>query len=337
MASVNEYPCCPINPSLWNSTRWGLLCCALSALSYAAANICLRKLSRLNCDPMWVVYNKELITVVVIGPWLLASLLRGRLRMPPLKDLAIIIATGLLVQIVGNLGMQWALGIIGLAAAVPVCYGLMLLSGAAFGWWILRETVSSRAVMAIGLLLVALILLGSGVKAASDHDSSGMPLLQNPPNVGLVAGAITAAGAAGVIYAILAIVTRNTLRRTTPTSVLMVIVTGAGVVTLGPITLLRNGAEIYGNTSVEQWIWIAAAGIFNLLGFLCISKGLQLTPVVHANVLNASQVAMAAVAGVLFFQETLPPLLIAGVVLTIAGIMLINRPQTAGEIVDAAV
>ena len=50
---------------------------------------------------------------------------------------------------------------------------------------------------------------------------------------------------------------------------------------------------------------MAAAGVFNLIGFLGLIYGLQRTTVVHANVVNASQVAMAAVAGMALFHE--PP------------------------------
>jgi DME family drug/metabolite transporter len=313
---------------------WGMVYCALSAVFYTATNVCLRKLAALECDPTWVVCNKELVTVLALGPWLLALLARRRLRRPPLKDLGLIFLTGLLVQLAGNLGVQWSLGVVGLAVTIPVCFGLMLLGGAAFGWWILRETVSPRAMLAVGLLLAALILLGSGAKGAS---RSIVGAAEMPPGGWSVIGAVAAAGAAGVIFALLSIVIRHTLRRTTPAGVLMFIITGAGVITLGPISVARWGWQITARTSAEQWAWILAAGVFNLLGFLSISKGLRLTPIVHANVLNASQVAMAALAGVFLFHEALPASLSAGVLLTIVGILLIDRPQTASETVEAAV
>ncbi|MBN2580141.1 MAG: DMT family transporter [Pirellulales bacterium] len=324
----------PLNASPWTPARWGMICCALSAVNYTAANVCLRKLTALDCDPTWVVCNKELVTVLVIGPWLLWWFARGLLRLPPGRDLGIIFVTGLFVQLVGNLGVQWSLGVVGLAVTIPVCYGLMLLGGAALGWWFLREGVSLRAAGAMGLLLVALILLGAGAKASSPPADESAAAL---PGAWRAIGAVAAAGTAGVIFAVLAIVIRHTLRRTTPTSVLMVLITGAGVITLGPFCLLREGGQIVRTTTPEQWAWIAGAGIFNLLGFLCLTKGLQLTPVVHANVLNASQVAMAAVAGILFFREAFPLSLTAGVILTIVGILLIDRPKTASETVDAAV
>ena len=50
---------------------------------------------------------------------------------------------------------------------------------------------------------------------------------------------------------------------------------------------------------------------------------------VHANVLNASQVAMAALAGMAMFHEPPNPWVLLGVGLTILGIVWIDRPAEA--------
>ena len=90
-------------------------------------------------------------------------------------------------------------------------------------------------------------------------------------------------------------------------------------------------------TPPEHFAWMYAAGFFNLLGFVAIIKGLQLTTVVHANVVNASQVALAAIAGILLFNEPRNPWLILGVGLTALGVVLIDRPSEAvEEAVEAA-
>ena len=90
------------------------------------------------------------------------------------------------------------------------------------------------------------------------------------------------------------------------------------------------------STTGEQIAWMVAAGFFNLLGFIGFTKGLHLTTVVHANVLSASQVAMAAVAGILVFQESPNLWLLLGVGLTLLGIFLIDRP-VAEEAIDRAI
>ena len=50
---------------------------------------------------------------------------------------------------------------------------------------------------------------------------------------------------------------------------------------------------------------------------------------VHANVVNASQVAMAAVAGMALFREPPNPWVLLGVGLTIVGHLWIDRPAEA--------
>jgi drug/metabolite transporter (DMT)-like permease len=114
-------------------------------------------------------------------------------------------------------------------------------------------------------------------------------------------------------------------------------ITAMAIPTLGPYCFSRYGTDIFLSTTKEQWLLMLGAGVFNLLGFIALTTGLKHTTVVHGNVLNASQVAMAALAAMFFFHEPLTPGIIAGLVLTIVGIMLIDRPKTAAETVDTAV
>ena len=70
------------------------------------------------------------------------------------------------------------------------------------------------------------------------------------------------------------------------------------------------------------------AGLANALAFFALAKSLQLIEVVHVNALNASQVAMAAVAGVVLFNESLTTPLVVGVLLTGFGLLLMRRART---------
>jgi drug/metabolite transporter (DMT)-like permease len=72
------------------------------------------------------------------------------------------------------------------------------------------------------------------------------------------------------------------------------------------------------------------AGLFNTAAFLAFTRSLQIATVVYVNALNATQACLAALAGVLLFGEALSPELALGVVLTIAGILLIRRRQVRG-------
>jgi len=297
----------------------GTLCCAVAAVTYTVASICMRQLRAIGCDPMWATCNKEAVTVAVVGPWLISEALRGRRIFPPRRMLATLLLVGLAVQWGGNLCSQWAYGLVGLGIVITANVGAMLTAAAIMGRLFLGERVSLRSAAAVALLLASLGLLGLGAEGAGKAIS---------PDAGpwLVALAVGAACIAGVIYAVLSITIRHAVTGTTRLSLLVVAITGVGVLTLGPACIGRLGAAHLLRTPPEHFAWMAAAGIFNLVGFLSITKGLQLTTVLHANVLNASQVAMAAVAGVVIFAEPPNPWLILGVCLTVLGIVLIGRP-----------
>ncbi|MGW8258294.1 MAG: hypothetical protein ACWGMZ_12475, partial [Thermoguttaceae bacterium] len=83
----------------------------------------MREVSLLRVDPTWAVCVKELFTVLVIGPWLIYRSSRCLSVWPPLKVLLILIAAGLMDQLLGNLGVQLALGIVGLSITIPVVFG----------------------------------------------------------------------------------------------------------------------------------------------------------------------------------------------------------------------
>jgi len=305
----------------------GTACCAVSAVGYTGANACMRRLDELGADPMWAVCNKELVTVAVVGPWIVWQLLRGRKMAVPLRTLAVLAGVGLAVQLGANLGVQWAFGVVGLAVTVPAIFGAMLTGSGALGWVFLGERVSGRSIRAIGLLLVALAFLGVAAHAAGKSVAEGTAPLWFALGLG-------AACVAGMIYAVLTITIRHNVTAATPMAVVVFITTLMGVITLGPLSLWRLGAERLLDTSPQEAAWMLAAGTLNLIAFLAITKGLQLTTVVHANVLNASQVAMAAFAGLLFFDEPLTLWLALGVGLTIVGVAAIDRPEETDQYAD---
>ena len=67
-----------------------------------------------------------------------------------------------------------------------------------------------------------------------------------------------------------------------------------------------------------------AAGVFNAIAFFTLAKSLQLLPVLQANLVGVSQVAMGGLTGVLLFRETLSWLLVTGILLTAVGLIMIK-------------
>jgi len=315
----------------------GTACCVASALGYTAANICMRKLADLGVDPMWATCMKEAVTVAVVGPYLAVMALRGDSWRLPYRWLALLVLVGLATQLGGNLAVQWAFGIegVGIAVTIPAIFGVMLTASAVLGLVLLGESVSRRSAGAIALLILAIVLLSSGAIATSDRGeaSDQKPSVEADPGEKglsgpwLIAAGVGAACLAGGVYALLTIVIRTTGSRGVPVSRIVFVITAMGVLSLGSLSLARLGPETLRHTPPEHLAWMLSAGVFNLLAFLAITKGLQLTTVVHANVLNGSQIAMGAVAGIFLFRESLSAWPLLGICLTIVGVVLIGQPQ----------
>jgi drug/metabolite transporter (DMT)-like permease len=104
---------------------------------------------------------------------------------------------------------------------------------------------------------------------------------------------------------------------------------------LGPLSLWRLGGPALLATPPRQLSMMLLSGVLNLVGFFCLSRGLQLASVVQANVLNASQVAMAAMAGFVIFGERPGIAAIYGILLTIVGMVLVERPRSEVAITEA--
>jgi drug/metabolite transporter (DMT)-like permease len=275
---------------------------------------------------MWVTCVKEIVTVAVIGPFLLVQAFRGRrlILAPPV--ILSLVATGLGVQLLGNLSIQWAYGVVGIAITISAIFGVMLTASAMMGVVFLGERVSARSTAAIGLLIGAIALLSLGAEEVSQAISGVEDTAAGSLKTLLGVGAACLGGG---MFAVLSIVVRRTASAGVPVTTIVFVVTGMGVVSMGSMSLWRLGWSRLAATPLEQLVWMLAAGTFNLIAFLAITKGLQFTTVVRANVLNASQVALGAIAGIIMFQEPLTRWLIVGVALTVVGMLLIDLPEEA--------
>lgn len=259
-------------------------------------------------------------------------LLRQGRAWPSWRVTGLLIATGIMVQLGGNGAFQWSLAVVGLAPAVPLCFGALIVGGALLGRLCLGEGVSMRAALAMVLLLAAIGLLAAGSKQTA-------AITAPPPGVsaGLWSAlGVAAALASGVAYAVQGAVIRHVARRDVPVVFVLLVLSTTGVACLGAISLLRLGIEGIGRTSHGLWAWLALQGLFNAGAFYALSKSLQWVPMVQVNVLNASQIALAALAGVVFFREEVTSYLVGGVVLTIFGLLLVDRGNPARNLPRSA-
>jgi drug/metabolite transporter (DMT)-like permease len=274
---------------------------------------------------------KETVAFSFAVAWALSRYRGGLPVFPSKREIGILILVALAVQLIGNVGSLWAMGKVGLVIAIPTNSGSQLLTCALFGWLILGERVTFRSGIALGALMIALVLLGFGADAARGSLS---PSNSAAAMVGL---AVSVSLLVGVVYAAMSIAMRRAMNQSVEACAILFFFSGIGVTTMWPLSVYHEGLSGMISTPPDVFAWMLAASFFNLVGFLSFAKGLQLTTVVHANFLNASQVALLALAGMTFFQEPKNPWLILGVMVTLVGIMLIDRPPEAVEVVETTV
>jgi drug/metabolite transporter (DMT)-like permease len=299
----------------------GTLLCVVSAVGYTATNIALRQLST-HVDPYWVSCVKAMPTVAVALVMMAGRVWRGlSIGLSPRAFWALV-AVGVFAQLCGNVGFQWALEIVGLALAVPITHGTMMIGGAVAGRIWLGEPVTPQAAVAMVVLMAAIAVLSTGAGAANASIVLA-EVAQRP--AWLVAQGVGVTCLAGIAYAALGVVIRRVSRGQFAISSMLLVVCMTGVVSLGAATLASIGWQGIAETSAADWGMMALAGMLNAAAFFALSKALRLVTVMHVNLVNASQVAMAAVAGVAFFREAWTTALSIGVCLTVLGLLVMRR------------
>ena len=294
------------------------ICGIVAAVFYTIANIALRHC--VSVDPFLVSAVKAVPTVIVLAPFLAWMLLRGETIATSSKMVPRFIAVSFVGQLVGNAAFQIALGVIGLAASVPITLGVLIIVGAVLGRVILHEPVRPRMVVAMLILITAVILLSLPDATAAPR-STGMPVW---------VGALCAA-ASGAGYALYGVVMRQTLMGGVSVPATMFISGAVGTIALWSVTLVRLGVGPLETIVFDQWVVMFAAGACNFTAFAALSVALKSLPVVAVNLINASQVAMAAVAGVMLFAEPITAPLVIGIMLTLAGLLILAKRRGPAE------
>lgn len=297
----------------------GSLCGIAAAVLYTCANVALRWCS--NVDPFLVSSIKAVPTVVVLGPVLLVMLFQGRsitTNRSAIPKFALVAVFG---QFFGNAAFQVALGIIGLAASVPITLGVLLIGGGIFGRILLGEPLRRKTMLAISTLIAAVVVL------SLSRQPSGIS------GTGPVWFGAACAATSGAAFSLFGTIMRQTLNNGVSAPLAMFISGVIGATSLSLFTLTRMDLEAILSTPNDDWWVMSVAGVFNFVAFVALSLALKSLPVVAVNLINASQVAMAAIAGVLIFSEAVTPHLIIGISLTIVGLLILGyrRPTPASE------
>lgn len=263
------------------------------------------------------------------GSMIIWQRLRHACPLPGLRTLAALVVIGAMAQLGGNVGYQISLGIIGLALGTALTFGALIVGGAVVGWFWLGEHVSPRSAAAMALLIGAIALLCLAAPAAQVSVATSTSL-------GLLMAGVGGACASGLAYSLLGAMIRRLARTETPLPVTLFMISGCGFIGLGLFSFYRLGWSGISSTSWTDFRTMCGAGLFNAVAFVSLSKALERAPVVQVNAVNASQIAMAGLAGVIFFGEPASWPLVAGAILTVIGLALVQRSPAAEE-PDAAV
>jgi drug/metabolite transporter (DMT)-like permease len=337
----------------------GPACGIASAVLYTLTNIALR-----NCvdvDAYLVAAVKATPTAIALGPvvgWMTlrnnaqnrkraaidtspTTLATDRPRPANHRRVVQFIAASFLAQFFGNAAFQKALERIGLAASVPITLGVLIVGGAILGAVLLKEPVSRNKVIAMVTLIIAVIVLSLPSRPGPSDSRLGTTSVtsETTPNndqagsadqraIDVVFGSLWAA-LSGLAYSFFGVTMRQSLQTGIRSSTLMLISGLTGIVTLWPYCLATLGSGALLAISGSQWATMAAAGILNFSAFIAITAALKLLPVVAVNLINASQVAMAAIAGVILFGEPITAPLGIGIFLTFIGLMVLARRTRA--------
>ena len=309
----------------------GVLCGLASAVGYTLTNICLRSVT--HCDPIWVSCVKAWPTVVLVGPWLIVLVARGERVLPAPRVTFVLILAGLCGQLGGNIIFQASLGIVGIAITAPVTLGAIIVGGAILGRIFLHEPITPRAAVSSLILIaaIAVLSLGAGEVHRSIDAHSGSDAGHS---AFLVALGVGGACVSGLAYAVLGVVIRYGVTGRAALSVTLFSTAMVGILSLGALSTWRIGFDGMRQTTQADFALMLLAGVFNAAAFLALTKALQLTTVVVVNSLNATQAAMAAVVGMVFFDEAITQWLLVGTTLTIVGLVLMKgrrRPAAMWE------
>ena len=321
-----------------------LLLGLLAAVTYSVANMALRGLSRTDGGPgwdMWVAGTKAFPTFAVAVVLLVLRKVKGQPTFAAWEFVWPIAVAAFFNQMGGNFAFQMSLRAIGLAISVPICFSSIICSGAIVGRIVLNDRVSIRTGISMAMMIASIIFLSTAARSrvrdvptslANQVSPSEVSSPQNssadaddvPPRLGVAAG-VALSMFSGLCYGVTGVFVRKAVRSHMPVAATLFLFSAAGFLVLCPLSLLILPMQTIAETSPVEWLTMATAGTFNAIGFYAITHAMRYLTISRANIINASQNAMCAVGAVLVFGETLSPVGLAGIALTIAGLLVLDR------------
>lgn len=303
----------------------GVALASLSAVAYTLTNMALRHAAQRDDFgwAMWVTAHKAVPAALVAWAIIGWRARRGLPALPPREFVLPLIGTGIVIQFVGNMSFQLGLSFGGLALTVALTFSTLIISSAVLSRALLGEGIGPQTAVSMLLMIAAVGLLSFGAKGAT-HPAA----VFSSRWAGVLA--VVCGCMAGCGYGLAGVTIRKVVGAQVSLSATIVLMSTTGVVGMGLMGLLTLGPREAFSVPVPLEGTLLLGGVMNAIAFFSVSAALRYLEVVRVNLVNSSQVAMAAVAGILLFGEDLTLWLGAGIALTIAGLAVIGlRPARA--------
>jgi drug/metabolite transporter (DMT)-like permease len=292
-----------------------------AALAYALYQVFLRVAVR--GDEL----NSMVGTTVQAIPLLLFSVVMGwfvkrsdRSQVSALRDWKImgaLVANGLLIYVVATPLLLAAMRLGGVLIASPLA-GTQVLWAALLAALLLRERFTR--IMALGMIISVF-----GV-AALTAGSSGSLALSSTWWL-----AVPFALGTALCWALAGVLMTYCLRQGVDRFQVLAIPTLIGLTALNLYLLLTGDLSLYASTSVDVLVTLLAAGAFSAAALICLTTALALTTVASATTLNSLQVAIAPLIAWIFLGEELNAAIGVGILLILAGVIIVQRAQAASS------
>ncbi len=227
---------------------------------------------------------------------------------------------GFFMQFGGNISFQYAMNFGGVALTVPMCFCTLILSGAIGGRVFLGEAVSRRTIVAMWLLVSAILVLSQGANAAA-ASMRGAATSED------VLRAILFSGLSGLGYGFGGVSIRKAVTGTGTIASTIAPLSTIGVVGPGLIAWSAMGTDGIRAVPWSMTVNLLAAGTFNAIGFFFVGAAMARLPITRVNLINASQIAMCAVGGVVFYREPATAWIAVGTALTLMSLGILGTQE----------
>jgi len=302
-----------------------------AALAYTWANILLRRAAGptdlgWNC---WATCLKAVPSALAAWTLIAVRWSHGERGLDGWRSFLWLTLNGFFMQFGGNISFQYAMSFGGLALSVPMCFCTLILSGALGGRLFLKEKISRRAMVAMWLLIAAVIVLSQGADDAAAR-------MRGEATFADMVRAVVFSGLSGLGYGFGGVSIRRAVTGTGTIASTIAPLSTIGIVGPGLIAWNEMGPAGLGAVPWQMNATLLLAGTFNAIGFFFVSAAMARLPLVRVNLINASQTAMCALGGVVFYGEPATLWIGVGTALTMLSLGILGTQDTHSPDADTA-